>query len=143
MTTLSFQAAVNAQVTLLNDGKPLEAFDEFFAPDGLMYANDEIFATGAEEGHRKQEPYMLAANSINGLIEGLIIAEPEKICAFRNRTSFVSSDGATHQIDGLCWQKWCDGKIVEERYYDGEKMQSVIEKGILSNPERFLTDAEK
>ena len=131
---LSFADCVNLQVAMLDSGKPLDAFDRFFAAHGTMYANDEIFADSAEEGRRKQEPFILAAQSISGLIIDLKIVESQEICIFRNRSSFTTSNTTVHQIDGLCWQKWHNRKIIEERYYDGEQMLSLVENGILSDP---------
>lgn len=134
MTRLSFKESVHSQVALLVDGKPLEAFDQFFAPDGVMYANGERFAESAAEGRRKQESYILAAKSIRGAIADLVIMQDQEICAFRNKTAFITSDDMHHKIDGLCWQRWQNNRIIEERYFDGEHMQSAISDGILQNP---------
>ncbi len=136
---LSFTDCVNLQVAMLESGKPLEAFDQFFAAQGKMYANDEIFAEGAEEGRRKQEPFISAAQSVSGLIVDLKIVEEKEICIFGNRSSFTTSNAEVHQIDGLCWQKWHQRKIVEERYYDGDQMLTLIKSGILSSPETLLS----
>lgn len=133
-STPSFRTCVTQQIELLEAGQPLEAFDTFFAADGIMYANDEVFARSAEEGHRKQAPYVGAAKSISGLIVDLAISETDGICVFRNKTSFTTADDVTHQIDGLCLQRWHNGQIVEERYYDGELMEKLISEGILTNP---------
>ncbi len=135
MTNSSFSDCVDAQVKLLSDGKPLEAFDQYFASDGVMYANDTLFAKDAVEARSKQERYILAAKSIDGEIVDLVVNEDKKLCVFRNLTSFVSGDGTRHAIDGLCWQKWRDGKIIEERYFDGEIMRSMIADGILQTPD--------
>jgi len=134
---VSFETRVLAQVQLLDSGKPLEAFDACFSPNGVMFANDVLFATGAEEGRSKQEPYISAATSIQGRITDLKIHVASEVCVFRNKSSFGTGDGATHQIDGLCWQKWINGRIVEERYYDGTLMAKMIADGILSAPEQF------
>ena len=137
MVNKRFVSDVKAQITLLNEGKPLEAFDQFFAPEGVMFANGAVFASGAAEGRRKQEPFMSAASSIFGNTEDLVLSDDGEICAFRNRTSFIVSGGKKHQIDGLCWQRWQNGKIVEERYFDGDEMQKMLSMGILISPEKF------
>jgi len=133
----SFETLVLAQVKLLEAGLPLDAFDACFSASGVMFANDVLFATGAQEGRRKQEPFISAATSIRGVITDLKIHAATEVCVFRNRSSFDTVDGATHQIDGLCWQKWINGKISEERYYDGILMDKLIANGILSAPEEF------
>ena len=101
--TPSFRECVNHQIEMLRAGFPLEAFDMFFASDGVMYANDEVFAKGAKEGRGKQETFILSAKSISGLVDDLHISDDHNICVFRNRTSFTSPDDVVNQIDGLCW----------------------------------------
>lgn len=138
MVNKRFASDVKAQITLLNEGKPLEAFDQFFAPEGVMFANGAVFANDAAEGRRKQEPFMSAATSIFGNTEDLVLSDDSEICAFRNRTAFIVSGGKRHQIDGLCWQRWQNGKIVEERYFDGDEMQKMLSMGVLISPEKFV-----
>lgn len=138
MANLTFTQIVNSHAALLIDGKPLEALDQYFAPDGVMYANGKLFASSAAEAHQKQQTYILAAKSIQGAIDNLIIVEELEICAFRNLTAFTSNDGAQHKINGLCWQKWRNNQIVEERYFDGEQMQALIDRGILQKPDIIL-----
>ncbi|WP_310621468.1 hypothetical protein [Flexibacterium corallicola] len=137
----AFTGLVEGQIQLLNLGKPLEAFDRYFDVSGVMFANGELFADGAAMAREKQEPYIAAATSIRGQIIDLKMNSELQICVFRNRTSFTIADGTVHQIDGLCWQQWREGKIVEERYFDGTKMQSQIDAGILDKPE-ILVDTK-
>ncbi len=133
-----FRICVETQIALLNDGKPLEAFDRYFATDGVMYANSKVFARGAAEGREKQEPYINSAVTITGNIVDIVISEEDGICAFRNLTCFVTGGGKKHQINGVCWQRWLDGKIVEERYFDGDEMQNMLRLGILTSPEASI-----
>lgn len=137
MAKQAFVEDVEAQIALLNEGKPLEAFDQFFSANGVMYANGVIFAENAVEGRQKQEPYINSATSIFGNVVDLVVSEENEICAFRNRTSFVASDEETHQIDGVCWQRWQGGKIVEERYFDDNEMRRMLNNGILRSPEKL------
>ncbi len=135
----SLSDAVMAQVALLRAGQPLEAFDAFFDPAVLMYSNDVLFASNAIEGRAKQAPYIAAATSIVGRITDVIVLEETNICAFRNRSTFTDAEGKAHQIDGLSWQRWNAWRVVEERYYDGEKMQQLLADGILTNAGRLLS----
>ena len=131
---MTFRAAVDDQVSLLDAGKPLEAFDRYFADDGVMFDNDAVFARGKVECRAKQEPFISAAASIQGNIAQCTIDEPRRICVLHNKSTFETADGKTVQIDGLHWQRWEAGKIVEERYYRGEMMQQRIAAGILERP---------
>ncbi len=131
--------AVAAQVALLREGKPLAAFDAFFGEAVTMYANDTLFATGTAQGRAKQEPFIAAATSIIGHITDVSVSAAENVCVFRNRSTFIDDDGVKRDIDGLSWQKWRDGRIVEERYYDGDLMTAQIAAGLLKNPALLLT----
>ncbi|KZL16624.1 hypothetical protein [Pseudovibrio sp. Ad26] len=142
MESNSFVAAKNEQIELLRDGKPLEAFDAFFASSVQMYANDVLFADGAAEGRAKQEPFISAAQSIIGKIEDVVIDETRGLCAFRNLSQFVDGAGVAQQIDGLCWQRWDAGKVVEERYYDGEVMNALLKDGLLQDLAGHMTMKE-
>lgn len=135
---MDFEHQVNQQIALLNEGKPLEAFDQFFDMAGVMYSNGDVFASSAQEGRDKQEPYIRAAASINGNITDLKIIASKEICIFRNQSSFITEDGDKIQIDGLCWQHWQNGKITEEQFFDGQRMNNHIENGVLDQPELLL-----
>lgn len=134
-----FKETVALQIKLLQDGHPLEAFDAYFEKSGVMFANDELFATGQKEARAKQEPFISAAISIQGLITDVNTIASEEICVFRNKTSFTTANNETHQINGLCWQKWRFSKIIEERYYDGEHMENLVIAGILINPSVLIS----
>ncbi|WP_166417261.1 hypothetical protein [Cochlodiniinecator piscidefendens] len=138
MQTLHFAASVQHQISLLVSGNPLTAFDRYFAQNGVMFANGTIFASSAAEARAKQKPFFDSACEIHGCISDLAFDLRKQLCAFRNRTLFVSSDSVSHQIDGLCWQYWQDGKIAIERYYDGDFMREQIERGILTKPALLL-----
>ena len=130
--------AVAAQTALLIDEKPLDAFDAYFGTSVQMFANDVLFAAGAEEGRRKQEPFIAATVAVTGAVTDIKVMEDENMCVFRNKSRFTTADGAEHQIDGLCWQRWQDGRVVEERYYDGDLMRQLIVDGLLENPAILL-----
>ncbi|KZK93696.1 MULTISPECIES: hypothetical protein [unclassified Pseudovibrio] len=142
MESNDFVGAMDAQIELLRDGKPLEAFDAFFASSVQMYANDVLFADGAAEGRAKQEPFISAAQSIIGKIEDVVIDEARGLCAFRNLSQFVDGAGVLQQIDGLCWQRWDAGKVVEERYYDGEVMRTLLKDDLLQDLAGHMTMKE-
>ncbi len=129
----SLDELVGSQVSLLRSGKPLEAFDEFYDEAVQMYANDMIFASGFAVGRSIQEPYVATARDIHGCITDVAVFREARLCVFRNRSRFISGEGNTQQIDGLCCQKWRDDKIVEERYYDGQCMKKWIDQGVLTD----------
>jgi len=134
-----FLNAVHGQIELLRAGKPLDAIDQYFAVDGVMYANGKLFAEGAQSARETQEPFMASAREIDGKIIDLKIAETSQVCVFRNQTSFTDKDGKRHQIDGMCWQKWSAGKVAEEQYFQGNMMVQLISEGLLADPTMLKT----
>ena len=122
----NFIERVNGQIELLQKGCPLDAIDQYFSNEIVMYDNDSIFARGKEESRKKQEPYILAAKSIVGDIQDLVLEEKLQTVIFRNRSCFINLDDKKVQIDGLCWQRWLGGYVVEERYYSGLLMEQKI-----------------
>jgi hypothetical protein len=130
---MGLQAAVADQVSLLNAGRPLEAFDRYFDDDGVMFDNDESFGSGKSACRAKQAPFIEAAMSIAGNITHVSVDVENAFCVLRNRSVFVDADGRRHQIDGIHWQRWSGGKIVEERYYRGDLMAEKIADGMLAS----------
>lgn len=135
---IPFEACVIDQILLLNSGLPMQAFDKYFAGDGLMYANGTLFASGDATARAKQAPFIDAAIQINGKITDLFVDTDNKLCVFRNKTSFHTAADKVNQIDGLCWQRWHDDQVIKERYFDGTMMQSLISAGVLQNPSLLL-----
>lgn len=135
----SLSYSVAAQIQLLNQGKPLEAFDTFFDKDVMMYSNGTLFASGAAEGRARQEPFITAATNIDGQILDLTVNIEQDLCVFRNHSTFIDSTGKPHQINGLSWQRWKNGFVIEERYFDGQQMQSLLDQNVLANPSILLT----
>ncbi len=136
-TNPDLEQAVKHQVDLLNSGRVLEALDLYFDEFGKMYENDNLFGNNKVECRRKQEPYINSAKEIIGHITHLKIVISSQVCVFRNQSTFFDQQDKEMQIDGLHWQQWKAGKIIEERYYHTEKMNEIISSGILDNPERL------
>ncbi len=128
---MDLQTAVTDLISLVNGGQPLEAFDRYFADEGVMLENDKPFGKGKAECRAKQEPILARAGKITNKVTRCSLDVENAICVFRNQTTFVNSMGEKIEIDGVYWQQWSDGKIVEEHYYSGEAMAEKIAEGIL------------
>lgn len=123
---------------MLEEGRILEALDQFFADYGVMYANGAVFGEGLAECRKKQEPFIASAVKITGVINGLKIDTHSEFCVFRNQTTYEDAKGQAHQIDGLHVQMWAQGKIASEWFYSGEPMQGMIARGLLDDPAHIL-----
>ncbi len=78
------------------------------------FANDVLFAGRAS---------ILAAQSINGRFEDILINGARDLCALRNLSQFVDGAGVVQQTDGLCWQ----------RYFDCEVMNTLVKNGVFQD----------
>ena len=56
---------------------------------------------------------------------------------FRNESTFIDDSGKRIQIDGLHWQRWSAGTIIEERYYRDELMAQRLADGIFDQGEEL------
>ena len=128
---MDFESAVRDQMALLMQGEPLEAFDTYFDDDGVMYDNDELFGTGKVECRAKQAVFIEKAQDIIGNVTHCSVDLEQNVCVFRNQNTFVTDEGEAGQTDGIHWQRWHNGKIVEERYYQGDMMAQRASEGML------------
>ncbi len=136
---LTFEQAVEHQIELLNSGEVLQALDIYFDNKGKMYENDNLFGSNRTECRTKQEPYINSAKDILGKITDVKILNHAQVCIFRNKSRFIDQQNKVIQIDGIHWQRWESGKIIEERYYHGEKVDEIIALGLLDNPDNLKT----
>ncbi|MEH6630448.1 MAG: hypothetical protein V7776_06475 [Halopseudomonas aestusnigri] len=139
MTALphTFEQAVNHQIELLNSGEVLQALDIYFDDKGKMYENDNLFGSNKIECRTKQEPYINSAKEIAGKITNVKVLNHVQVCIFRNKSRFIDQENKAIQIDGIHWQQWENGKIIEERYYHGDKINDIIALGLMDNPDNL------
>ncbi|KLN61982.1 hypothetical protein WH96_00040 [Kiloniella spongiae] len=60
--------------------------DPYFGNAGIMFENDNLFAQGKTESHKKQKPYINSAKTIVGKIEDLVIVPNHQVCLFFNKS---------------------------------------------------------
>lgn len=130
-----FENLVLGQVELLRAGKPLEAFETYYDDGVVMFDSDKLFAKDKKTARDIQAGFMNSAQSIHGEVSRYAIFPDAAISVLHNTTRFVDSSGHENQINGIHWQSWRCGLIVEERYFRGELVQQLTEKGIFDNPD--------
>jgi hypothetical protein len=131
-----FESLVLGQIELLRAGKPLEAFDKFYDNDVVMFDNDKVFATDKKTARELQAGFMNSARAIQGEVSKYAIFPDAAISVLHNTTRFVDADGKKHKINGIHWQSWRDGLIIEERYFRDNVVEQLTEEGIFDRPNR-------
>ncbi len=139
---MDFEAAVRDLIALLDDGEPLAAIDRYFADDCVVLDNDEPVGHGKDECRANQEGAMAGSKIILGNITNCAMDVEDEICVFRNRSTLVNEAGEETHLDAIHWQRWSDGKIVEERCYRGAMMADKIAQGMLDQGDDFYEDEE-
>ncbi|SMY06695.1 hypothetical protein [Flavimaricola marinus] len=133
----TFRDCVISQIDLLSEGKALEAFDQFFSDNVTLYDNGTLIASNAHDGRALQAKTLRSASDIKGSIPDLTIADDTEICVFRDHSSYAGKGKDRHQTNRLVWQKWRDGKVIQQQTFDGTKMETLIEGGILKSPDNL------
>ena len=118
----NLETLVEKQVEMLNEGKVLEALEEFYAEDCQMYDNDVLFSQNKVESIQKQEKFIKPCTAIEGKISKHIIID-DSISVLENQTSFTHPEYGVNKINGLHIQHWADGLIVKEHYYRDEMLK--------------------
>ncbi len=122
---ISIDTLVEKQVAMLNEGKVLEALDEFYAEDCKMYHNDTLFSNTKQGSKEKQEPFIKPCTSIEGNISKHFIKDGN-ISVLHNETSFTHPQHGDNKINGIHVQHWEEGLIVKEYYYQDEMLEEKL-----------------
>ncbi|HME09098.1 MAG TPA: nuclear transport factor 2 family protein [Bryobacteraceae bacterium] len=133
---LTVRENVNNLIRLVEQGKFLEAIQEFYAQDASMQENNEPPRQGLAKllEHERQvltrfkEMHVSRAESV--LVDG-------NLAAINWTFEYTVPDGRRFRLEEVAFQVWQDGKIIRERFYYDPGQRSVeIE------PEAQLASAE-
>ena len=114
------QSTVEARVQDLHDhiaqGKVLEAFNEFYAPDVVMQENSDEPTNGFEANLAREKEFLGAVKEWLGFEVNSMAVQGDT--AFVETTSdYVLQDGTKVHTEQIAKQVWKDGKIVSERFF--------------------------
>ena len=119
MTTTT-QSTIKERVQDLHDhigqGKVLEAFNEFYAPDVVMQENYDEPTNGFDANLAREKEFLGAVKEWLGFEVNSMAVEGDT--AFIETTSdYVLQDGTKVHTEQIAKQVWKDGKIVSERFF--------------------------
>ena len=117
-------ATVNQRVEQLqgfiNEGKILEAMDEFYSSDISMRENNEPATVGLEANIVREKEFLSIVKQWNWTKWYATAVNEETGVAFLEYAfEFVNGDDQTVTYEQATVQRWVDGKIVSERFYHG------------------------
>ena len=115
---------VAALIAMVEQGKYVEAIEEFYTPDATMQENNAPPRVGRDkliEGERR----MLAAHKEARTLPGSTYLLEGDRAVIHWVFVFTRKDGTSFRMEELAEQRWLGDRIVEERFfYDPAQLQS-------------------
>ena len=101
---------------MILEGKILDAFKKFYAPDIKMQDNDYPVRTGFEENLKYEEAFVGGLTEFRGAkVLNTIISDG--IAVIEWWFDYTHKDYGVRNYKQVSVQRWKDGKIVEEKFY--------------------------
>jgi hypothetical protein len=98
------------------EGRILDAFKKFYAPDVKMQDNDYPVRTGFEENLKYEEDFVGGLTEFRGAkVLNTIISDD--IAVIEWWFDYTHKDYGVRNYKQVSVQRWKDGKIVEEKFY--------------------------
>jgi len=104
----------------INEGKIIEAMNEFYAPEISMRENNEQPTIGLEANIAREKEFLSMVKEWKWTKwTGVAVNEPDGVAILEYAFEFVNTDDQTVVYEQATVQRWVDGKIVSERFYHG------------------------
>ncbi len=104
----------------INQGKILEAMDEFYASEISMRENNEAPTVGLEANIEREKEFLSIVQQWSWTKwHGVAVDEEAGVAFLEYAFEFVNTDDQTITYEPASVQRWVDGKIVSERFYHG------------------------
>ncbi len=119
-TTQTLKQRVDELMSYINEGRILEAMDEFYADDIEMRENNEAPTVGlAANIEREKEFLAMVADWKWTKWHAVAVNEDDGVSLIEYSFQFVDTSGQTVTYEQATVQRWRDGKIYAERFYHG------------------------
>ena len=104
----------------INEGKIIEAMEEFYSDGISMRENSEAAIVGLEANIEREKEFLSIVKEWKWTKWHAVAVNEETGVAFLEYSfEFVSTDDQTITYEQATVQRWVDGKIVSERFYHG------------------------
>lgn len=114
-TAQNNQAAVEDILSLMGQGKLLDAFEKYYGDDVTMHDPMAGLVKGKEVNREREIAFVNAIAEVHAFEVGPVMAAGDQT-SYWNRFEFSTTDGQRVDLEQIAWQKWSDGKIVEEYF---------------------------
>jgi hypothetical protein len=119
-TGTSISERVEQLKQYINEGKILEAMNEFYSDDVVMRENSQSPTTGLEANIEREKQFLSIVKQWNWTEwHATAVNDEEKVSFIEYSFEFVNTDGQTVVYEQAAVQRWQGGKIISERFYHG------------------------
>jgi hypothetical protein len=112
----SLEARVIQLIALVENGRFLEAIQQFYAVDAVMRENEGLLRAGLAALLAAERKALASFKEMH-----IIHAESHIVGGDRAAINwlfeYTGVDGKRHRLNEIAYQHWRDGKIVDERFY--------------------------
>lgn len=116
---------VLALVTMVEEGKYVEAIEEFYTPDATMQENNQPPRGGREVLIAGERKVLAAHKKVRTEPGSSFLLDGDRVVVHW-RFVFTRPDGKRLRMEELALQRWRGDRIVEERfYYDPAQLRPV------------------
>lgn len=116
---------VLALVAMVEQGKYVEAIEEFYAEDATMRENGEPPRGGRARLMESERKVLAAHKEARTLPGSTFLLEGDRVVIHWN-FEFMRSDGKRFRMEELALQRWQGERIAEERFfYDPEQRRRL------------------
>ncbi len=115
-TTPAVRQRVDQLIDYINNGKILEAMDEFYADDLEMRENSEPPTKGLAANIEREKQFLAGVKEWKWTKwHAVAVNEDDGVAMLEYSFQFIDTDGKENTYEQATVQRWRDGKIVSER----------------------------
>lgn len=119
-TQTTIRSRIEQLQGFINNGKILEAMEEFYHDDVEMRENAEPPTRGLAANIEREKQFLSGVKQWNWTRwHATAVNDEENIAFLEYSFSFVNTDDQTVVYEQAAVQRWQDGRIVSERFYHG------------------------
>ena len=105
-------------VSYIQNGRIIDAMNEFYADDVRMQENNNPPTVGLEANYAREEQFVNYVKQWTSLdVDAVAVDAASGKTLVQLRFTFDAVDGTKHTYDQVAVQTWRDGRIVHEKFY--------------------------
>jgi ketosteroid isomerase-like protein len=113
--TASIETSVKDLISLVLAGKPIEAFDKYYAEDVVMQENDQEPRVGKAANRAFEQDFMSKVKAVRTYAsDGYLVSGNKAFVIWR--VDLDHAEWGTMNMSEVAIQEWKDGRIVREKF---------------------------